>query len=337
MKALLLILLATSALAAVQHNGKTYYPVDATNPAMDTGAEVCAQQGLGCVGYTESSTAVCMQARPGARATTDTSGDASGVYCNGAPQTGVCAQYTNTCLSCPSCTTSVDCSTPIGGLYREMYVECAVPSNNACPVHLLARNTQDLTNEIPQLDTRLNNCATPLPGSLSRVISDGNLQLDIGPSSFTVTVANNKITGISAGAPSSCKQKIIMSEQTANTVLGSRDRGVAAQRAYGAGDIDVKGCTVLRQAFTFVANPIGRWFVRRATPPPQQPSSCAQLGEDCSQRACSTGVCAAPREYVNGQWRTVNWRCIDQQDYNQYCVGRGNTPAPWGCVTSQMC
>jgi|GEM_PF-4900325 len=36
---------------------------------------------------------------------------------------------------------------------------------------------------------------------------------------------------------------------------------------------------------------------------------------------------------VNGQWRYVNYRCIDQRDYSNYCLGHGNTPPAWSCLT----
>ncbi|MEK6968313.1 MAG: hypothetical protein AABX51_06795, partial [Nanoarchaeota archaeon] len=44
---------------------------------------------------------------------------------NGAPQQGVCGRETDTCGICPDCNVNVQCSEEIGGLFREMFVECS--------------------------------------------------------------------------------------------------------------------------------------------------------------------------------------------------------------------
>jgi len=105
--------------------GYDYYVVNATIPAEDTGDEVCAAVGLTCIGYTLYDETVCQQVHPGATVdNTQVSGSKASFYCDGAPQGGVCAGLTNTCATCPTCNVGVSCSEPIGGLYREMYVQC---------------------------------------------------------------------------------------------------------------------------------------------------------------------------------------------------------------------
>jgi len=130
-----ILLLATTSVGAVSQGfnyaGKEYYIVTSTDSTEDTGNEVCEKMGKRCVGYTENSAAVCKYFHSDATETSSMSGDLSGIYCDGPPQTGVCGTESNTCHTCPECTLSVDCSTAIGGLYREMYVECAdKPASN---------------------------------------------------------------------------------------------------------------------------------------------------------------------------------------------------------------
>lgn len=110
------------------YNGKTFYKVDSTNPSLDSGNEVCAAIGETCIGYPERTNAVCGLFHPSATLFSSSSGDRSGVYCNGPPQGGVCATRYNTCAICPACSVGVSCAQAIGGLYREMFVECTEPA-----------------------------------------------------------------------------------------------------------------------------------------------------------------------------------------------------------------
>lgn len=108
-----------------RYQGGEYYVVTSTDSSEDTGNEVCDKVGKKCVGYTAYTTDVCEYFHPDASTYSSLDGDKSGVYCDGPPQTGVCAGESNTCHACPQCILTVDCSTPIGNLYREMYVECS--------------------------------------------------------------------------------------------------------------------------------------------------------------------------------------------------------------------
>lgn len=110
---------------AVVSGGKTYHIVTATDPAMDTGNEVCKAVGKTCVGYTAFNTNACKKAHPDAATKSDMNGSKAGFYCDGAPQGGVCANEKNTCHICTNCNVGVTCDESIGGLYREMYVECS--------------------------------------------------------------------------------------------------------------------------------------------------------------------------------------------------------------------
>lgn len=344
---IIFLLLAATALAVpspLTHNGKEYYKVDATIPDEDSGAEVCGKLGLVCLGFTEPTTSVCKLYNPTASEESGLSGDASGVYCNGAPQGGVCSTSSNTCIECPSCTRGLDCNSEIGSLYREAYVECAPqpPPPSGCPVVLYARNTQQLLGEISALDARIKNCPTMLPSPADKLLSNGNVQVDIlmqngNTETFSISVAGDKVTGISKGS-TGCKQKITMSESDLDDILGSKSRGAALTAAYGQGKLKSSGCTVVRKIFTFFSSPITRFVARQATPPPPPASTCAPVGGSCNQNGCARGgICASPNEYINGRWQHANWRCIPESQYNALCVGRGNSRPAWDCLTSSYC
>ena len=104
--------------------GREYYVVSSEDPTGDTGNEVCAKVGKICIGYTDETDSVCRFFHTDARISSSMDGDRAGVYCDGPPQTGVCANKYRYCHTCPDCTNTVDCATPIGNLYHEMFVEC---------------------------------------------------------------------------------------------------------------------------------------------------------------------------------------------------------------------
>jgi hypothetical protein len=334
----ILMSLSVFAQQKVTYSGKDYYVVKSSYPSEDSGDEVCAKVGMSCVGYTEPSNGVCKLAHAGAASSSSSGGDLSGVYCNGAPQTGVCSAKSDTCHTCPACSVSVQCDEEIGGLYDEMYVECT-PSGGSCPVFLAARNVQQLLNEIPALNSALQGCATNLPGGLARVIS-GDVVLSINMNSgavesLTFKISNGKVNGVSKGA-GTCKHKAVISENDMNAILSSRNRATAILSAFGSKKITLGGCTIIRSIISFIGTPIARFVVNRNLPPPPAPIpvlNCGNLGEQCNNRGCTSGICAAPYEDVNGQSRPVNYRCIDQNGYNSYCVASGNSRAPWDCIT----
>jgi len=321
----------------ISYNGKQYYVVTSANPSEDTGNEVCAAVGMVCIGYTETSDAVCKLAHPGASSVSSVSGDMSGVYCNGAPQAGVCSAETDTCHTCPACTASVTCSQKIGGLYREMYVECGA---GKCKISVPASNVQDLLNQITSINSQLKGCPQTIPAAGS-IIKDGNtilnIQMNSGTTStVTITIAGHKITGVTSGAASVCAQTLTISENDANTALKSTSIGQAALFLLGQGKLKVSGCNILSKVKLFFLNPIAKFTAKKAAPsmPPAKPApNCGNIGEQCNDRGCFSGICAAPKELVDGQWRYVNYRCLDQSDWDTYCQGHGNTPPAWNCLT----
>ena len=337
---LLLSLSSVSALTGPQtYNGKQYYVVTSTDPSEDTGDEVCAKAGLTCLGYSEPSSGVCKLFHPGAAEVASSSGDLSGTYCNGAPQTGVCAGESNSCHTCSACTATVGCWTPIGNLYREMYVECA-PVAMACPPILYARNSQQLLNQLGILNSQLQACPIALPAGLTWLIKNGNVIVDIkmkagGIQSFTITVVNGQVTGVSKGG-NVCLQRVTISESDLDNILNSRDRQSAILSAFANKQAKISGCTLIRKVIGVIAQPIARVIVKRNIPPPPPPPpapNCGKAGEQCNNRGCETGICAAPKENVNGQWRFVNYRCLTQAEWASRCEAHGNTPAPWDCFT----
>jgi hypothetical protein len=142
---------AGSVLAAVQHyeyNGRDYYIVDGNNPNLNSGNRVCTSVGKTCYGYTDLDTNVCKYFHPSASVIQSYNGSKSGFYCNGTPQTGLaCAPYKNNCQVCPACNVNADCNFQIGGLFREMYVDCG-PS--ATPAQVVTKTlVQTKTVVIP--------------------------------------------------------------------------------------------------------------------------------------------------------------------------------------------
>jgi len=282
-----LIVLSCSA-AAFDFNGKQYFTVTSVDPDMDTGAEVCNANGLGCVGYTEATDAVCKIAHPSSQSQSDVSGDMSGVYCDGAPQTGVCAGLTDTCLACPTCTNILSCTQEIGGLYREMYVECA----GQCKITVYANDIQDLIDQLSSINAQLQGCPQDIPPQAGSLVKDGNTILNVARNSgstesFTITISGNQVTGVSTGAAGACSQKIAVSEDDLNIALASQDIGQAAAYLLGQNKISVTGCTLLSRAKFFFVRPIARFFARRAAPslPAARPKpNCGQVGEQCNNR-----------------------------------------------------
>ncbi|MDD9952964.1 MAG: hypothetical protein OXR66_01355 [Candidatus Woesearchaeota archaeon] len=267
---LLTLSFVTAVSGPFQENGREYYVVSADDASEDTGDEVCQKLGKTCVGYTATTTSVCQQVHPSAAVSSSLSGDRTGVYCDGAPQSGVCADKTNTCHICPRCIVGVDCSTPIGGLYREMYVECS--GSQQCQVTMHARDTQAFLREVPLLNRQLQGCPAPLPSVVGSIIG-GNTRVDIqmqdgSTKNIFVTIANKQITGLSTAG--SCKHKVTVSEQDLNAVLGSHDRAAAMSHMFKTKKLVVGGCTFLRSTLSFFTQPIIRFFTPSPPAPPQQ-------------------------------------------------------------------
>lgn len=62
-----------------------------------------------------------------------------------------------------------------------------------------------------------------------------------------------------------------------------------------------------------------------------------KLGESCDNRKCASGlVCGAPYTYGASGMRQApgyGYTCISTSQFNTLCVGRGNSPPPWHCIT----
>ena len=101
-----------------------YYAVKSTDPTGDTGDKVCAKIGKKCLGYTDLTLSSCLAFHPDAASVSDLDGSKPGFYCDGSPQSGVCAREKNTCHICPKCGLNMHCDEVVGLLYRETFVEC---------------------------------------------------------------------------------------------------------------------------------------------------------------------------------------------------------------------
>jgi len=334
--AVLCIGMVSALTGPISYNGKQYYVVTSTNPSEDTGDEVCTMAGMSCVGYTENTDAVCKLQHPNAASTSSMSGDVAGVYCNGAPQVAVCAGLTNSCQTCPACTNTVTCSQAIGGLYREMYVQCA-PGN--CKVNIQASTVQDLINQISSINSQLAGCPATIPSPANKLVKNGNTFVNINMNngqtqSFTVTVSNKKVTGVAKGTSGNCVQQVTVSESDVNTALNSQNLGQAVAYLVGQKKAKISGCSFFSKAKLFFLKPFVTLAAKKSapTPPPPKPApNCGNMGEQCNNRGCFSGMCGAPKENLNGQWGYWNYQCIDQAMYTANCIGRGNTPAAWQC------
>ncbi|MEK6958333.1 MAG: hypothetical protein AABW99_05135 [archaeon] len=155
------------------YNGKTYCVVTSTDSAKNTGNEVCVSVGKTCVGYTAYTTDVCKYFHPSASVTTTVNGSKAGFYCNGPPQTGLaCESAFNNCQVCPACNVNVTCGEEIGGLFREMYVECSGGSSGAGN----SASVKELGNY--------------LYGIFANEIVQADIQTDAGLERFCVQVTN---------------------------------------------------------------------------------------------------------------------------------------------------
>jgi len=318
-------------------NAKTYYKVDASIPSEDSGDEVCALVGKSCSGYSDPTTAVCKTFHPNAKITNSVSGDKAGVYCNGAPQNGVCSNKLDTCHTCPACTVSVQCNQAIGGLYKEMYVECG--SGN-CKINVNSKNVNDFLNEIPSLNAQLQGCPKTLPKGTS-LLASGNNVVDIamnngGTQSFTVTTKSGKLIGIKKGA-NSCQQKLTISENNMNSILTSSSITNQVLFLFKSNSIGLSGCSLWPKIKLIIGKPILNWQIKKiappAPPPPKPKPNCGNIGEQCNNRGCFSGICGAPKEQNNGQWGYWNYQCLPVSDWNAKCQGFGNTPPSWNCIT----
>jgi hypothetical protein len=102
-----------------------YAIVEGNNPALNSGRKACASWNQNFLGYKNlSSNTVCKTAHPTAKLVTGVNGSKNGFWCNGKPQTGVCATALNTCMVCPNCNLNANADTQIGDQYAEMYASC---------------------------------------------------------------------------------------------------------------------------------------------------------------------------------------------------------------------
>jgi hypothetical protein len=219
-----------------------------------------------------------------------------------------------------------------------MYVECA---DQPCKISFTATNTQELIKDIPSLNAQLMGCPQQIPKGTGLVFANGDTQVDIsmnagGTQSFLVTISNGAVTGVKSGS-GNCKQKISTTETDVDNVMSSTSVGQAIAYIIGQKKLKVQGCTILPKVRLFFVNPIVRLISRSqaSQPPPTKPApNCGNIGEQCNNRGCFSGICGAPNEQnAYGQWGYWNYRCLSQSEWASKCQGIGNTPAPWRCLT----
>ncbi|MBR9703325.1 hypothetical protein GOV10_04770, partial [Candidatus Woesearchaeota archaeon] len=155
-----------------------------------------------------------------------------------------------------------------------------------------------------------------------------------GTQTFSMTIANGKITGLAKGG-SACQQKMTISENDFTTALTSTDFASALGYLYGQKAYRVSGCSFFSGFKLFFVNIFAPGQVANTAPPPtpKPAPNCGNIGEQCNNRGCFSGMCGAPEERSSGgQWGHWNYRCIDQATYTANCLGRGNTPPAWACL-----
>ncbi len=232
-----------------------------------------------------------------------------------------------------------------------LIMSTVVFGQTGCSVTVNAKTTQQFLAEIPRINSQLANCPIQLPKGAGMIMSSGDTDVAIAMNNrntehFAVTTASGKIVAIAQGASVACTQKVAITENNVDAVLagGPANGGQIALNLAATKQVTVKGCTFFSKLRLFFFNPVFRFFAKKAAvpaptlqsaaQPTPTPANCGQLGEQCNNRGCLSGICGAPKEQnADGQWGFWNYRCLDQQQYDANCVGRGNTPAAWSCLT----
>ena len=198
------------------YNGKTYYIVNADDPNTNTGTEVCASVGKTCVGYPAFTNDVCKYFHPDATDTISVNGSKAGFYCNGPPQTGLaCGSSYNNCQVCPACNVNVTCDEEIGGLFREMYVEC---SGN------LGGVVGDWTEQVNQI---------------AAIIGDGKVNVEYDGTTYGVIIEGNKVKEYKKGILyPDAKGTLKVSKAAADAISAASDKVKEAKNQLKNGGID---------------------------------------------------------------------------------------------------
>jgi len=169
-------------------------------------------------------------------------------------------------------------------LFLFVIATAAVEAAN-CPI-MYARNTQDLLNEIPSLDTQLQGCPVPLPSGLSWVIG-GDVLVEIsmtagGTEYVTVDVHNKQIVGVDTGKLA-CKQQVRIKESDLDLALASRSRSGALIYLFVNKAITLKGCTVWQSFKGWFIKPIGRSIAKKAGPTTMPASVASGKPDNCDE------------------------------------------------------
>ena len=272
---LLSIILATNVLAVLKsttYNGKTYYVVTSTDTSEDTGNEVCTKIGKVCVGYTAFTTDVCKKFHPDASVTTSVHGSKVGFYCNGPPQKGLaCENSYNNCQICPACNVNADCNFEIGGLFREMYVECTGTTTSS-KIKTYYELIQDL-QKCPNCESN-----KKIPSNFRNLFGNNLVQIIIitnsGIDFFYAETKDGNIQSFERGlllVPGP-NIKIASSQQVIDRILRSSDLGAETQLAIKNGEIKIEFVSIsLSSIFAKFGIGFIRLFGNPVTPTPPSP------------------------------------------------------------------
>jgi hypothetical protein len=190
---------------SVIYNGETYARALGGHATLNTGDAACAAIGETCIVADVRTDAVCKLFHANAASTSSLSGDVSGVYCDGWPQTNVCGTKCNTCHVCPQCSKTVTCKQDISNLYREMYFRCSTTTTATPPpppptppilppvlkINLSTANGTVLTGENVQVDLQVHN-----PSS-AHVRAD--VDVEVCASELSVAAGNPSLSLIASG------------------------------------------------------------------------------------------------------------------------------------------
>ena len=239
MKKLLIFILAVFLLSSfayaapksAEYNGRTYYAVNSADASEDSGNEVCAKLGKTCAGYTAYSTEVCKKLHPDAAVTSGVDGSKAGFYCNGAPQGGVCGRMSNTCNICPACNVNVECSEQIGGLFREMYVECSgsEKASESCDFKIQSKSTASLFGELSSLNSIAQKCPVPIGQASKLVGSNSVLQVmiamkDGSSKSFYAVIKDKKLAELKASHDGTVNYIVETDEASLDSLLSADNK-----------------------------------------------------------------------------------------------------------------
>ena len=140
-----------------------------------------------------------------------------------------------------------------------------------CKVTVQSKNTKDLLNEIPGINSQLQTCPGTMNSWASRIIGNGNTQINIAMNDGTTeslyaTISNKQVTSIQKGTIK-YKYLITTDESTVDSILASNNRFSAFLSMFQQKKIKVQAKPIFSKIKLVFAKPLlGLFGGKVATP-----------------------------------------------------------------------